>query len=115
MFAGSPGSLLFLIPSMPAWTQAANVMYGLHEGSGDRSSTRRPLGWEMGIRMLADRFRPEYAMKVGASYPGTSRRYELVMGFAKAAMAGMCFIRPPMKYSASWESPSFTSPVNMFF
>ena len=37
---GSGGSILFFTPSRPAISIAAKAMYGLHDGSGDRNSTR---------------------------------------------------------------------------
>ena len=41
---GSPGSILFSMPSRPAMRRAENARYGLAEGSGQRNSTRRLLG-----------------------------------------------------------------------
>src|SRR5947207_11739214 len=95
---GSGGSILFLIPSRPAMSIAGNARYGLHDGSGDRNSMRFATGvWKYaGIRAHADRFRCEYTRLIGASYPGTSRRYEFVVGAANARMAGACASRPPM-------------------
>jgi len=37
---GAGGSILFLTPSRQASKIAANAKYGLHAGSGERSSTR---------------------------------------------------------------------------
>jgi len=42
----------------------------------------------------------------GASYPGTSRRYELVVGAQNARSAGACASSPPMYARASCESPA---------
>ncbi len=46
--------------------------------------------------MQAERFRWLYTRLIGASYPGTSRRYELVDGAMNARSAGACFRMPPM-------------------
>jgi len=86
-------------------------------GSGQRNSTRLAFGFGeyMGIRQAADRFRAEYARFTGASKPGTNRRYELVVGAAKARMAGACFKMPPMAYNASWLRPAYPSSANNGF
>src|ERR1700739_417252 len=42
---GSGGSILFLIPSRPAMSIAANARYGLQDGSGTRDSTRLAFGF----------------------------------------------------------------------
>ena len=75
---------------MPASRMAASDRYGLHDGSGDRNSMRFALALApvTGTRMHALRFRCEYTRMVGASYPGTRRRYELVVGAAKAHTEG---------------------------
>ncbi len=41
---GSPGSILFRIPSRPAIIIAEKPRYGLQDGSGGRNSTRLALG-----------------------------------------------------------------------
>ena len=58
---GSGGSILFLIPSRPAISIAANARYGLQDGSGTRNSTRLAFGFVpvIGIRAQAERFRCE--------------------------------------------------------
>ena len=58
---GSCGSILFLMPSMPAISIAGNARYGLADGSGTRNSRRLALGFEpvIGMRTQADRFRCE--------------------------------------------------------
>src|SRR3954465_1017251 len=96
--SGSPGSILFLMPSMPASIIALNARYGLHDGSGKRTSMRRVFGFGpvIGIRTDADRLRDEYARFTGASKPGTKRRYEFVVGFVKAASDFACLMMPPM-------------------
>src|SRR5207245_10049184 len=96
--SGLPGSILFSTPSSPAISIAANARYGLHEGSGGRYSRRLAAGLVeiIGIRMAAERLRREYARLTGASNPGVSRLYELVVGAMIAASAGECFKRPPM-------------------
>src|SRR5262245_42034647 len=96
--SGSPGSILFSIPSRPAMSMAANARYGLQVGSGKRTSMRFAFGdgEYIGMRIDADRLRLEYARLTGASKPGTSRLYEFVVGFENAAMALACFRMPPM-------------------
>ena len=56
-------------PSSPAISMAANEMYGLHIGSGDRNSRRRAAGFELyvGMRTHALRLRALYASLIGAS------------------------------------------------
>src|SRR5579864_1791026 len=106
--SGWPGSILFSMPSRPAINIAANAMYGLQLGSGGRNSTRFALGAieYIGMRHAADRLRREYARLTGASNPGTSRLYELVVGAMIAESAGPCLISPPTYHSASCESPA---------
>src|SRR5512142_1693207 len=105
---GSPGSIRFWIPSSPAMSNAAKVMYGLQVGSGGRNSRRLALGdcENIGIRTAAERFRAEYARLTGASKPGTRRLYELVVGAMIAASAGPCLIRPPMYHNAICDRPA---------
>src|SRR2546429_7523824 len=95
---GSGGVILFLIPSSPAIRQAENARYGLAAGSGERNSTRLVLGSVeyIGIRTHAERLRFEYTRLIGASYPGTSRRYELGVGAQIASRAAPCVSSPPM-------------------
>src|SRR5580700_8838236 len=72
--AGSPGWILFWIPSRPAIIMAANAKYGFAVESGKRTSMRRALGFDtQGIRIDAERLRAEYASITGASNPGTRR------------------------------------------
>src|SRR2546421_11910501 len=87
--SGSPGSIRFSIPSRPAISIAEKARYGLHEGSGERNSIRFAfgLGEYMGMRIAAERLRELYARFTGASKPGTSRLYELVVGLQIAASA----------------------------
>src|SRR5215469_17024973 len=96
--SGSPGFSLFWIPSMPAISMAENARYGLQLGSGKRTSMRRVLGFGpvMGMRTLAERLRLEYARLIGASKPGTRRRYEFVVGLVNAAIVFACLMMPPM-------------------
>src|ERR1700683_5175905 len=58
---GSGGSILFLMPSMPAISIAAKARYGLADGSGTRNSIRLAFGLVpvIGMRQQADRFRFE--------------------------------------------------------
>ena len=78
------------MPSSPAIIIAENARYGLQVGSGKRTSMRLALGdgEYIGIRTAAERLRLEYARLIGASKPGTRRRYELVPGLVNAASAG---------------------------
>src|SRR5258708_22296023 len=96
---GSPGWILFWMPSMPAMSIAENARYGLQLGSGKRTSMRRVFGFGpvIGMRTLAERLRLEYARLTGASNPGTRRRYELVVGFVSAAIDFACLMMPPME------------------
>src|SRR5206468_7329307 len=96
--SGSPGSILFWIPSMPAIIIALKARYGLQLGSGKRTSMRRVFGDGpvIGMRTDAERLRLEYARFTGASKPGTSRRYELVVGLVSAAIDLACLMMPPM-------------------
>src|ERR1700722_2052743 len=106
--SGWPGSILFSMPSRPAINMAVKPRYGLQLGSGGRNSTRLALGEAeyIGMRHAAERFRLEYARFTGASKPGTSRLYELVVGAMIAARAGPCLIRPPTYQSANCEIPA---------
>src|SRR5438270_5369685 len=58
---GLGGSILFLTPSRPAMSSAANVRYPLLDGSGARNSIRLALGdlEYTGMRQIADRLRCE--------------------------------------------------------
>src|SRR5438045_9790450 len=96
--SGCPGSIRFSTPSRPAISIAENARYGLHDGSGERSSIRFAFGdgEYIGMRIAADRLRELYARLTGASNPGTSRLYELVVGLQIAARARACFRMPPM-------------------
>src|SRR6267154_1155423 len=96
--SGSPGSIRFSMPSSPAISIAAKARYGLQDGSGERNSSRLALGLGeyIGMRIAAERLRDEYARFTGASKPGTSRLYELVIGLQIAARARACFRMPPM-------------------
>src|SRR5271167_3184758 len=95
---GSPGLILFCTPSSPAMSIAEKARYGLQLGSGKRTSIRRVFGFGpvIGIRTLAERLRLEYARLTGASKPGTSRRYEFVVGLVSAAIDFACLMMPPM-------------------
>src|SRR5712664_3713836 len=96
--SGSPGSMRFSIPSSPAISMAAKARYGLQLGSGERNSSRFALGdgEYIGMRMAALRLRELYARFTGASKPGTSRLYELVVGLQNAASERACLRSPPI-------------------
>src|ERR1700730_18631446 len=87
--SGCPGSSRRWTPSRPAIIIAENAMYGLQVGSGKRTSIRLAFGdgEYIGIRTEAERLRLEYARLIGASKPGTSRRYEMVPGLGNAPIA----------------------------
>src|SRR5260221_14690369 len=101
--SGSPGSILFWMPSRPAIIIAENARDGLHDGSGKRTSMRRAFGDVIpatGMRMEAERLRLEKERLTGASNPGTGRREVLVVGFVSAAGAFACFVMRPMSQRA---------------
>src|SRR6266850_1671379 len=104
--SGSPGLILFWMPSSVAISIADHARYPLQLGSGHRNSSRLAFGLfeYIGIRMAAERLRADSARLTGASNPGTRRRYELVVGAAKARMAGACLSRPP----AAWRPRSLS-------
>src|SRR5262245_27654476 len=57
---GSPGWILFWMPSRPAISIAEKARYGLASGSGKRTSTRLPFGLATyGMRQDAERLRDE--------------------------------------------------------
>ncbi len=58
---GAGGSILFLMPSIPASSSAEKARYGLEDGSGKRVSMRFAFGLVpvIGIRTAAERFREE--------------------------------------------------------
>src|SRR3954451_14832051 len=98
----------FCTPSRPAISMAEKARYGLQDGSGHRNSRRLAFGLfeYSGIRTDAERLRCEYTRLTGASYPGTSRLYEFVVGAANARIAGACCSRPPMYQRAMSDSPA---------
>src|SRR3954454_13319933 len=98
----------FWMPSRPAINIAENARYGLHDGSGQRNSSRFAFGLfeYSGMRTDAERLRCEYTRFTGASYPGTSRLYELVVGAANASTARACASSPPMYQRAMSDSPA---------
>src|SRR5919201_5432859 len=100
--SGSPGPILFWMPSSIAISIADQARYPLQLGSGQRNSSRFALGLfeYIGIRIDADRLRADSARFTGASKPGTRRRYEFVVGAANARIAGACFSSPPAAKSA---------------
>src|SRR5437868_7889919 len=113
---GSLGLTLFRTPSSIAISIALNARYGLPAGSGRRYSIRRAVGlgvWT-GMRIAAERFRCEYARFTGASKPGTSRLYELVVGLVNAHNAAACLSRPPTAYRAASDRPAYPAPANRF-
>src|SRR2546423_5797624 len=105
---GSPGWILFSIPSIAAIVIALNARYGLHELSGQRNSMRLVFGFSLyiGMRIAAERLRLEYTRFTGASYPGTSRLYEFVVGLHSAHSARACFRIPPIANNPISLSPA---------
>src|SRR5262245_11816821 len=106
--SGFPGSMRFWMPSMAAMSMAEKVKYGFELGSGQRNSNRFALGsWVyMGMRTDAERLRCDITRLTGASNPGTRRRYEFVVGAAKARIAGAWFRMPPIAWSAVSDNPA---------
>src|SRR5437588_13078255 len=104
----SPGSVLLTIPSMPAISMALKARYGLADGSGQRNSRRLAFSDReySGMRTHAERLRCEYTRFTGASYPGTRRLYEFVVGDASASSDGVCASKPPMYHRARSERPA---------
>src|SRR6267378_2138078 len=111
--SGSPGLILFWMPSSMAISIAGQARYPLHVGSGHRNSRRFALGLfeYIGIRIDAERLRADSARLTGASKPGTSRRYELVVGAANARIAGACLSRPPAACSPMSLKPAYPFPA----
>src|SRR5664280_431983 len=66
-FTGSPASSLFLMPSRPAASMTVNARYGLHAGSGIRTSQRVPMPRRAGMRTMGERLRSDHATFTGAS------------------------------------------------
>src|SRR4051794_29463284 len=97
-----------LMPSRPACSIAEKARYGLHDGSGQRNSRRFAFGLfeYSGIRTDAERLRCEYTRFTGASYPGTSRLYEFVVGAANASTARAWVSSPPMYQRAMSDRPA---------
>src|SRR5467141_845694 len=96
LLIGGPGSIFFSMPSRPDRSITASARYGLHDGSGIRSSMRVPVPREAGTRTSGLRFFSDHAMLVGASYPGTSRLYEFTSGLVIAQNPLACRRMPPM-------------------
>src|SRR3954466_16412713 len=84
LFTGGPGSNSRSMPSRPARSITASARYGLHDGSGIRSSMRVFAPRDVGTRISGLRLRSDHAIAVGASYPGTRRLYELTSGLVIA-------------------------------
>src|SRR3954452_9261766 len=84
LFTGGPGSRLRSIPSRPARSITASARYGLHDGSGIRSSILVVAPRDAGTRTRGLRLRSDHAIAVGASKPGTRRLYEFTSGFVMA-------------------------------
>src|ERR671924_1993425 len=101
------------MPSIIAISIADHARYPLQLGSGQRNSSRLAFGLfeYIGIRMAAERLRADNARFTGASKPGTSRRYELVVGAAKASSAGACLNRPPAACRPRSLSPAYLFPA----
>src|SRR3954469_15905050 len=99
----------FWMPSRPAMSIAENARYGLHDGSGQRNSNRFAFGLceYSGMRTDADRLRCEYTRLTGASYPGTSRLYEFVVGLLNAQIARAWLNTPPMYQRAMSDNPAY--------
>src|SRR3954469_5145730 len=96
LLIGGPGSIFLSIPSRPARSITASARYGLHDGSGIRSSMRVPVPRVAGTRTSGLRFFSDNEIAVGASYPGTSRLYEFTSGLLIAQKPFACLGIPPM-------------------
>src|SRR3990172_5284532 len=70
--SGWPGSILFSTPSIQAIVMAAKARYGLHDGSGKRTSRRFAfgLGEYMGMRHAAERLRVGEGVGAGGGKVG---------------------------------------------
>ncbi len=66
------------------------------------------------MRHEAERLRAERHRLTGASKPGTRRRYELVVGAAKARIAGACLRMPPMACRPRSLRPAYFGPAKRF-
>src|SRR5919198_1419290 len=84
LLIGGPGSTFLSMPSSPERSITASARYGLHDGSGMRSSMRVAVPRVAGTRTSGLRFFSDHEIAVGASYPGTSRLYELTRGLVMA-------------------------------
>src|SRR5947209_19804696 len=96
--SGSPGLVLFLMPSSIAISMPANARYGLHEPSGQRSSTRVALrcGEYTGMRTDAARLRRLYGRLTCAPPPGAGRLSPFVGGLLGGPRAGAGRTAPPV-------------------
>src|SRR5438093_9958357 len=115
--SGSPGLSLCSMPSSIAISIADQARYPLQLGSGQRNSKRLAFGLfeYIGIRIDAERLRADSARLTGASNPGTRRRYEFVVGAAKARIAGACLRRPPAAWRPISLNPAYPLPANSGF
>src|SRR5581483_6290840 len=96
LLIGGPGSMFFSMPSRPDRSITASARYGLHDGSGIRSSMRVPVPRVAGTRTSGLRFFSDQEIAVGASYPGTRRLYEFTSGFVMAQKPFAWRRMPPM-------------------
>src|SRR5271170_7217593 len=64
------------------------------------------------MRQEAERLRAEYASSTGASKPGTSRLYELVVGLVKALIALACLMMPAIYDRQVSERSEYLLPAN---
>ena len=86
---------------------------GADIGFGAGSGIRFAFGASeyMGTRIAAERLRAERTRLTGASYPGTSRRYEFVVGAQNPRIAGACAMMPATYERARSERPAYPSPA----
>src|SRR5207302_559213 len=70
--------------------------YGLASAPGRRHSKRHISGWSARTmaRTAQERFSTPHVALTGATLPGTSRLYELMVGLSKSEAAGRCSITP---------------------
>src|SRR5262245_41217172 len=96
LLIGGPASVFSSMPDNPARSMTASARYGLQDGSGIRSSMRVPVPRVAGTRTSGLRFFSDQEIAVGASYPGTSRLYELTSGLVMAQKPFAWRSTPPM-------------------
>ena len=91
------------MPRIPAAKMTENARYGLHAGSGERYSMRVAESlprFGIGTRMSPLRLLRAHEIWTGASKPGTSRLYELMVWLVTAVISAAWCSSPAMKLFA---------------